>query len=446
MTAATVIRPLAPSEAIFANSEVLVGYSLRVAGRLDLAALAAAFEAVVRSRPILGAHLEPDGRGGHLLLESPEAAAELTVAEGDPERLLTGARLDQRRALASLGVVRDGATAGVTLVTHHSVADACHSLAVFAELWSCYTDLVRRRPGELPQHGFPRSVEDLLHERGVRKIGAPAMPHRPMGAARSCPDPEDPGYLLPRTARCRLTRKQTAALVELGHRENTTINGLASAAILLTEAELRGLPLTDLAYSYSVDLRTRVTPPIGMTEGTNVLGFANFVPTRRNGATLVELARGISDALRAGLGTGMVQQTPLHIPEITAGPPPRAPGIVLTTNWGRVRRPRVPEELRITDFRSIMLGKPDKTGHRLQQPSGTIIISTFDDRLSIEIHHPEETTEEQRVRVRLLARHLSEFSAAGAPRRSGAGSPSLKVRRQHAAIRSETEPCRGAAE
>ncbi|MFR9770419.1 phthiocerol/phthiodiolone dimycocerosyl transferase family protein [Nocardia sp. SC052] len=414
MTAATVIRPLAPSEAIFANSEVLVGYSIRVAGRLDLAALSAAFEAVVRSRPILGAHLEPDGRGGHLLLESHGATPELTVAAGDPERLLTGARLDQRRALSSLCVVRDGDTAGITLVTHHSVADAYHSLAVFGELWSCYTDRTERRSAELPPHGFPRSVEDLLRERGVRKIDTPVMPHRPVGVARSYSGPDDPDYLVPRTARCRLTRQQTTALIELGHREHTTINGLASAAILLTEAELRGLPLTELAYTYSVDLRTRVSPPIGMTEGTNVLGFANFIPAPRTGTTLVELARGISDTLRAGLDTGIVQQTPLHIPEIAAGPPPRAPGIVLATNWGRVRRPKVPDELRITDFRSIMLGKPDKTGHRLQQPSGTIIISTFDDRLSIEIHHPEETTEEQRVRVRLLTTHLSEFSAAGA--------------------------------
>ncbi|WP_425297488.1 hypothetical protein [Nocardia abscessus] len=42
------------------------------------------------------------------------------------------------------------------------------------------------------------------------------------------------------------------------------------------------------------------------------------------------------------MDTVVVQQTPLHIPEIAAGPPPRAPGIVLATNWGRVRRPRVP--------------------------------------------------------------------------------------------------------
>ncbi|WP_067478467.1 phthiocerol/phthiodiolone dimycocerosyl transferase family protein [Nocardia amamiensis] len=407
MTAATVIRPLAPSEAIFANSEVLVGYSTRVAGRLDLTALSAAFEAVVRARPVLGARLESDGHGGHLLLESTGAPPEISVADGDPEQLLTGAQLDQRRTLGALCVVRDGDNAGVTLVTHHSIADASHSLTVFGELWSCYTDLTRGCLPDLPSYGFPRPVEDLLRERGVEKIDTPALPPRPVGVARINPGPDD--YQLPRTARCRLTREQTAALVELGHREKTTINGLASAAILLTEAELRGLPLPELSYTYSVDLRARVRPPIGMTEGTNVLGFANFVPP--SGSTLVGLARGISDALRAGLCAGIVQQTPLHIPEIAAGPPPSAPGIVLATNWGRVCGPRLPDTLRVTDFRSIMLGKPDKTGHRLQQPSGTIIISTFDDRLSIEIHHPDETTAEQRVRVRLLAAHLSTSGA-----------------------------------
>ncbi|MEU7633574.1 hypothetical protein AB0C34_26965 [Nocardia sp. NPDC049220] len=412
MTTAIVIRPLAPSERIFANSEVLVGYSLRVVGRLDLAALAAAFDLVVRARPILGARLEPDGDGGHVLLESPDAPPEMSVADGDPELLLTGAQLDQRKTLGALCVVRDGEHAGITLVTNHSIADANHSLAVFAELWSCYTDLIQGRLPRLELRGYPKSVEELLTMRGVEKIRADTMPTYPVTVARTPCNTDDPDYLIPRTARCRLTKEQTAALVELGHRENTTINGLASAAILLTEAELRELSLTELRYSYSVDLRTRVAPPIGMTEGTNVIGFANYVPPA--GLGLVGLARGISDSLRAGLAAGMVQQTPLHIPEIAASPPPREPGIVLATNWGRVRRPRVPGNLRITDFRSIMLGKPDKTGRRLQQPSGTIIVSTFDDQLSIEIHHPEETTAQQRSRVRLLASHLSGFGAAGA--------------------------------
>ncbi|WP_069167009.1 phthiocerol/phthiodiolone dimycocerosyl transferase family protein [Nocardia altamirensis] len=417
MTTATAIRPLAPSEEIFAGSEVLVGYSVRLSGRLNLSALAAAFDAVLRAYPALAAHLEPAGRG-HILVGAPGAPPEITVVDGDPEQLLAGARLDQRTALAALCVVRDGDHVGVTLVTHHSIADACHSLAVLAELWSCYTDICQGRPPNPAMHGYPAAVEDLLVSRGVEKvIGAPAVV-RPFAVAEPLtaapPAVPDAAYLLPLTARCRLTKPETAALADLAHHEGTTINGLASAAILLTEAELRELPLTELSYTYSVDLRNRVTPVIGSTEGTNILGFADFVPTRAVGTTLIGLARGISEALRDGLATGAVQQSPLHIPDIASTPPPRAPGIVLATNWGRISPPRMPDNLRINDFRSVMLAKPDKAGHRLQQPSGTIIISTFDDQLSIEIHHPEETTAQQRLRVRLLASHLDAAREVGA--------------------------------
>ncbi|WP_194837851.1 acyltransferase [Nocardia sp. XZ_19_369] len=417
MTTATVIRPLAPSEEIFAGSEVLVGYSMRLSGRLNLAALSAAYEAVVRAYPAFGAHLEANGRG-HVIVESPRTTPEFTVVDGDPELLLSGARLDQRTALAALCVVRDGDSTGVTLVTHHSIADACHSLAVLAELWACYTEVSHGRAPTLEPHRFPDAVEDLLLARCVEKMSGLPVSARPLVVAEAPrvvpPVVDDDAYLLPLTARCRLTKQETSALADLAHREGTTINGLASAAILLTEAELRELPLTELSYTYSVDLRNRVTPAIGCTEGTNVLGFADFVPSVGAKTTLVELGRAVSDGLRRGLAAGVVQQTPLHIPDIAAGPPPRAPGIVLATNWGRIDRPQLPEGLRIDDFRTVMIAKPDKAGHRLQQPSGTIIISTFDDQLSIEIHHPVETTAQQKRRVRLLAAHLDAVSEVGA--------------------------------
>ncbi|CAM4121882.1 acyltransferase [Nocardia ninae] len=417
MTTATVIRPLAPSEEIFAGSEVLVGYSMRLSGRLNLTALSAAYEAVVHAYPAFGAHLEANGRG-HVIVESPRSAPEFTVVDGNPELLLSGARLDQRTALAALCVVRDGDSTGVTLVTHHSIADACHSLAVLAELWSCYTEVSHGRAPMLEPHRFPDAVEDLLLARCVEKMSGLPVSARTLMVAEAprvlAPVAADDSYLLPLTARCRLTKQETTALADLAHREGTTINGLASAAILLTEAELRELPLTELSYTYSVDLRNRVTPAIGYTEGTNVLGFADFVPTVGAGTTLVELGRAISDGLRSGLATGVVQQTPLHIPDIASGPPPRAPGIVLATNWGRIDRPQLPDGLRIDDFRTVMIAKPDKAGHRLQQPSGTIIISTFDDQLSIEIHHPVETTAQQKRRVRLLAAHLDAVSEVGA--------------------------------
>ncbi|GAA5064131.1 phthiocerol/phthiodiolone dimycocerosyl transferase family protein [Nocardia callitridis] len=415
MSTITVIRPLAPSEEIFASSQVLVGYCTRVLGRVDLPALTRAFAALHQAYPLLAAGLLEDTDGRHILVESPGPAPVVDIREGDPDQLLVGARLDQRTALAALCVVRavdNPEDASVTLVTHHAIADAAHSVALVGQLWACYTELTEGRPGNIAPQPYPGTVEQLLDTRGVAKSGDPTRRVRAAGPLVAPEVSDDTPYVLPRTARCRLTRSQTAALVELGHRRHTTMNGLASAAILLTEAELRGLPLHELNYTYSVDLRTRVTPPIGATEGTNVLGFADFAPTTHTGANPVELARAISDTLYDELGAGLVQQSPLHIPDITAGPPPASPGVVLTTNWGRVTAPPVPPALRVTDFRSIMIGKPDKTGHRLQQPSGTIIISTFDDRLSIEIHHPVETTEEQRLRVGLLMTHL-----CAAPRR-----------------------------
>ncbi|MBF6220988.1 acyltransferase [Nocardia abscessus] len=402
-----VIRRLAPSEEMFAAGEVFIGYSARVSGRLDLPALTAAFEAVARAHPILRARIEVSGEGGHVFAVT-DATPEVFVTEAALEFPLTGAKFDQRAGVCALCVVRDGDTAGVTLMIHHSIADAYHAFAIVTELWTGYRDMVGGRALELPVHAFPEPVEHLLAVRGIEKMALPgSVPAGETSATEtSIPQPRDDEYPILRTTRCLLTRDETAALVALGHRENVTVHGLVSAALLRTEAEIRELPLTGLLYLYSVDLRTRVSPEIAATEGTNVLGFANYLSPASD-VTLVESARGISEALHAGLTAGIVQRTPLSIPDMAAAPRPALPGVVIATNWGTI--PPLPEQdtLRIDDFHSTMLAKPDLTGRRPQQPGGgTCVISTFDGRLSVEIHHPEEFTELQRHRIEVLGRHL----------------------------------------
>lgn len=415
MTTTTVIRSLAPSEEIFAPGEVYVGYSLRLTGWLDLHALASAFDTLLESHPILTARLDCTDTG-HVLLESAGATPDISVVDGDPELLLTGALLDQRTAVCGLCVVRDGDALGLTLVTHHCIADAFHSLTLLRELCHYYCAAVQGNPLIVRPHPYPRQVEALLADRGVVKIPDPLTLPRSLvpESLAALQDSADTGYLLPRTTRCRLTREQTAALVELGHREGLTVNALTSAAILLTEAELRELPLGELVYTYSVDLRTRLVPTVGATDGTNVLGFATYAPALDTEPTLLGVARGVQDSLRAGLAAGFVQQTPLHIPDISAAGPPRIPGVVLATNWGRVPHPPLPPELTVTDFRSTMIAKPDRTGRRPDKPDeGTCIISTFHDRLSIELHHPESTKQRHVQRVGILTDHLhAAISAA----------------------------------
>lgn len=420
MTAATVVRPLAPSEQIFAFGEVFVGYSARVAGRLDTAALTSAFETVVRSRPLLAAALEPGAGFGHTLVTSEPAAAAaptVTVTDGDPEQLLTGAELDQRRAVCTLCVVRRGDIAAVTLLTHHSIADAIHSLAVFEELWSCYRRIVAGESPRLPAHPYPAPVEELLTARHVTKFPAP-FPSSPQPLPPAPPSSADDPYPTLVTSRCLLTEAQTVALTELGRSAGVTIHGLVSAALLLTESAARQRPLTELMCSYSVDLRPRVSPPIGATEGTNVLGFTGYLPAADTEPTLVELARGVCAALRDGLASGFIQQTPLQLPDMAGAPPPNSNGTVMTTNWGHIAPLPTPEDLRVTDFRSTMIAKPDRTGRRPQQPGGgTTIVSTYGGRLSIEIHHPPEFTPVQLPRIARLTELLggpSAVRAAGA--------------------------------
>ncbi|MFD6161748.1 hypothetical protein ACFWF7_35735 [Nocardia sp. NPDC060256] len=400
----TVVRPLAPSEQMYAAAGVYVGYAVQVSGRLDLAALSAAYEAVVRAFPVLGARLEPSGEGGFLLMSSTGAAPEISVVDDDSGRLVIDQKFDQRVALSAVCVVRDRDTASVTLLTHHCVADAYHSLAVLAELWSCYTDVVAGRSPERAVRPYPVSIEALLAERGIEKMAGPVSDSPPT-IATTAAAPDDDWSAPPQVSRCQLSVAETAALIELGHREGVTINGLVSAAILLSEAEIRELPLTDILYIYPVDLRTRITPTVGLTDGTDLLGFATYAPTEPVG--LLELARGICESLWAGLADGTVQQMPLHIPDMAETVIAPVPGMVIVSNWGRVPDLRVPEDLRVIDFRSTVTATVDPEVGPPQQPGGgTCILSTFGGRLSIEIHHLGSTAAQQQRRADSYAAEL----------------------------------------
>ncbi len=425
MPTSTVIRPLAPSEATFAGTGVYMGYAVQVSGRLDLAALSAAYEALVRAFPVLGARLEPADDGGFDLVAGTADAPHISVVDGDPDQLIHDQKFDQRAVLSHVSVVRDGDTASVTLFTHHSVADAYHSLAVLAELWSCYTDVVAGSSPEREVRPYPASVEELLAERGIEKMVPPVPEHPKQPEQPEQPEVDvepviaepavaeaavgDGGYIEPLVARCHLTVAETAALVELGHREGVTINGLVSAAILLSDAETRELPLTEMIYIYPVDLRTRLTPTVGKTDGTNLLGAAKYLPSAES-IGLVELARNICQSLAVAIAEGVVQQTPLHVPKGNRAGATPPPGMLIVTNWGRVPALRAPKGLHINDFRSTVVSEqgPDASRQPQHPSGGACILSTFGGRLSIEIHHAEAVAVHQQRRADSIAAKLRD--------------------------------------
>ncbi|MEU5365196.1 hypothetical protein ABZ354_17260 [Streptomyces sp. NPDC005925] len=399
MTTAGIRRALTPTEEIYAAVEMYVGYTVRTVGRLDPEALRAAYQAVCRTYPQLASRLE-HGEEGPVLVEC-ETCPDVQFSDGDLERPLVCAELDQHRSLSALDVVRDGDGASVTLVTHHSIADAPQSLAVLADLWSRYTDAVRGVPVETPRRPYPRPLEDLLAERGIHGVSS-------AGEGDSRPSPgkvgQANGYAWPtlvrHVAQCRLTATETTALSELCHREHVTIHGLLSGVILLVEAETRDLPLTDLVYRYTVDLRGRLTPRVGPAEGTNVLGGVVFRADDGIAPDAVTLGRAIGEQLRAGLADGSVQRSLLdmvaHHQRADAAPAPQPPpgrAVVSMTNWGVVPPLRTPDDLRATNFHSSSrrrVAPGDSAG------VGGYVVTTFGGRLGIDLAWPTRDAEQSR--------------------------------------------------
>nr|AXL05464.1 acetyltransferase [uncultured bacterium] len=401
VTTVGVWRALSAVEKIQAGREAYIGYSVRATGRLDLAALATAYEAVCRAYPQFAARLAA-GDDGPVFAQA-DALPEVRVHDGDLDRPLTGVDVDQHRALSALNVVRDGDDASVCLVTHHAIADAHHAIEVFAALWSCYTDAVRGVPVDLPHHPFPRSLEDLLAERGIRgTVTAEAG----TSAVADQPAPAQPAVVR-HVVQHRLTTAETTALTELGHREHVTINGLLSGAILLAEAEIRELPLTDLVYRFTVNLRKHLTPHVGPTEGTNVLGGAGFKATNEIKPDAVSIGRAIGAQLRAGLADGSIQRSLLDLvkrmaPGGNPWDPRTAPAVVSMMNWGSVPPMRTPDDLLLTNFHSA-------SRFRESSALGGYVVSTFNGRTGIDLVWPGEDPELPR-RVDCLREQLGRMT------------------------------------
>ncbi|WP_103350693.1 acyltransferase [Amycolatopsis sp. CA-128772] len=376
MTRAGVRRALAPSERIHAVKEAYIGYTVRATGRLDPEALTTAFEAVYRAYPHLAARVEVTEDG--VVLTESDSRPEIRFADGDPGRPLAGLDLDQSRALSALNVVRDGDEAGVCLAVQHSVADAHHATAILSTLWSCYTDVVEGVALDLPRQPYPRSLEDLLAERGIHADGPPAAGPPPAVS------PAEP--VVRHVVQHRLSEAETAALADLGHREKVTINGLVSGAILLAEAELRDMPLTDLVYRYSVNLRNRLAPPVGATEGTNVLGGVGFKVTAGMAPDAVVIGQAIGEQLRAGLTDGSVQRSILDMLARPAAAKPWDPSLALAVvsimNWGVAPPMRTPAGLRLTNLHSA-------SRMRETLALGGYVLSTFGGRVGIDLVWPE---------------------------------------------------------
>ena len=354
-----VIRKLARSEEMFAQSRTFVGVTASLTGALDADAMAVAFDTLLQTHPVLAAHFERGPDDLHQLVADDFEHPGIWVVEKGIEE--AAPRLNQGVALANLGLTLGEGRAAVTLYTHHSLADAQHQFSLLAELFSFYTDVVTTgSTGPVNAEPAPEPLEVLLEQRGIAKQQRSGLERllRAMYAYELPPSPRRNAGGNPAVptrvpvARCQLTEGETLELATFCRDHRVSIHAVVSAAILLAEWQFRNTPQVPIPFLYPVDLRLLLTPPVEATGSTNPLGLGAYLAEIGTNTELLELARDIVDTFREDLSDRITQQSLLHFDLQYEGSPPGLPDPVMATDGGTVPSLRTPPNVIVTSLQS----------------------------------------------------------------------------------------------
>lgn len=358
MFATSVIRKLAISEEMLAETHNFVGLAAHVTGPVDIDLLSEAYEALLEAHPILTGRLErlPDGRHQFVTDDLMPDGIEVIELDG-PDAQPPAPHFDQTESLVAMRVIiRDG-QAQPTLYVHHAVADGHHMYALIEELLSFYTDLVTAgRIGDVTVEPAPESIEAVLADRGIEKQKRsgierfmPAMFAYDLPPTRRAATADTPAapVKVP-MASCRLSEPETDAIVAFAQANDLTLHAVLSAAVLMAEWQLRGKLNIPVPYIYTVSLRYFLSPPISATGCTNPVGLATYLAEIDHKTAVLELARDIADTFQADLSDGVIQQSRLHFSPQYVGNPPGLPDVVVLSNNGLVPPVRTPPGVEVT--------------------------------------------------------------------------------------------------
>ncbi len=402
-----VIRPVASTEAGFVGPPpTTCAAEATMAGRLDLDALSAAFDALRRRHPALDAAVRP-GEAGYVFASSGDQRAPFTVEPVAKLPFHSTPHVDPSRALAGLWVATTGTRHRVTLALSHALSDGIHGYALYTELWSVYREIVRTgRIAERPPLPFPESSEQFVADHGI-PVESDAGRDRLDGirwyGAFPAGRPTQP--CLPEVTSLRFPPEVTArfAAACAGPGMHAMLSGIllaAERAGFVDEPTDRPIRIGAMTL---VDLRRR----LGVPEPTGVTNFvgASFAAVEVTSAAgggpaavdaVVAAGSEVARHVRADLASGrcVAAMVPSAEPADAgaAHSGPREPAVTLS-NLGPLHV-ELPAELTLEDLRPrITMDSaplhippgPDVASPRLPAPIGTIYQAfTFSDRLGIE--------------------------------------------------------------
>lgn len=380
------IRYLAPSEEFYARAENYIGLAVTLRGPVDVDAMSEAFRILLRAHPAHAGHLERDADGRHQIMVDDYEHEGMWLEKLDDSH---GARLpNQREALLNLLLRVGDERSELTLYTHHAMGDAHHQFVLLEKLFGWYTDIVTGTGiGTVDVEPVPESLETVLSDRGITKLARFGLERfmPAMFAHQLPPSKRNAGRVGPQSVRVplavfRLTHLETQDLVAICADRGVSLNGLVAAAILLAEWTIRETPHLPIPYIYPVDLRFRLTPPVGATQATNPVGMAMYLAEITAKTDIMDLARDIVEAFRADLAEGVIQQSFLHFGTEYQGNPPGLPDVVMATDGGRLPPLRTPPDLEVEHYELDLLFASTSAGVDMYS------IATYDGRLMVSYH------------------------------------------------------------
>ena len=415
MFPSSVIRKLALSEEMLAETHNFVGLAAHVKGPIDIDVLSDAFDTLLEAHPVLTARIERGRDGRHQLVADDLLHSGIEVVEVDgPDAEGPPPHFDQSESLVHLRLtIRDGQP-HPTLYVHHALADGHHMFGLIEELLSYYTDLVcNGSTGPVTAQPAPESIETVLAERGIQKqqrsgierfmpaLFAYDLP--PSRRADTGIKPASP-VRVPMVS-CRLSESQTRDIVELCRAHQIGLHAVLSAVILMAEWQIRGRLNIPVPFIYTVDLRYFLSPPVSATGCTNAVGLGTYLAEIDHKTTVVDLARGIAETFRADLDEGVIQQSRLHFSPQYVGNAPGLPDVVLLSDNGLVPPVRTPPDVEVTATHGELY---------FAVSAGIEIYFTqiYAEQLNVQYHSHGPAPEKSIEAIRSLLRAVAEQHAA----------------------------------
>lgn len=238
-------------------------------GAIDDEVLGEALRLTSRLHPVLRARIEARD-DGDVLHFSDERCPELTVERLDGEALEDELRapMDHGAGVARIFVTHDGTAGRLVFQTNHAVCDGRSVTTILQDLWDLYGSLLDGRAvGARPGTSLPVSPQELIKRRWGRLTWNDLRPDLML----QVPDTPAPAPTVPIQRLVRLGGPETSALRHAARQAGISVHALICGAILL--ALRRQGPVAEPAHMACfsvVNMLSRVSPPVGPTETTNM--------------------------------------------------------------------------------------------------------------------------------------------------------------------------------